>query len=167
MSGRRHRPAVARGSLLAAAAAVCLSGCASGGASSQVQPALAAQWGPLGQTYVLVTPTQDDLKTVSFNVTGQVGASVRSAICAKSSLEVGGSVSSPAYCRWFVDKTDNNVGQLRFATTTQFSSKLQITLRNGSAELTLTWEPSGFFGGYDAGLSPGSEVNSIATSTPW
>lgn len=146
MSRRGNQPVVLWGSLLAAAAALCLSGCSSDAAPSQVQPALPGQRGPLGQTYVLVTPTQDNSNTVSFNVSGQVSTSARSEICTKSSLEVGGSVSSPTYCKWFVDKADSNVGQLRFATTAQSSSKLQITLRTGSGRLTLTWAPSGFFG---------------------
>jgi hypothetical protein len=151
MSGRGNPPVAMWASLLAASAALCLAGCSSDAAPSQVQPALPAKWGSLGQTYVLVTPTQDNLKTVSFNLTGQVSSAVRSEICARSSLDVGGSVSSPAYCRWSVDEADNNIGQLRFTTTALAASNLRITLRTGSAQLTLTWVPSGFFGGYDAG----------------
>jgi hypothetical protein len=133
--------------LLAAAATLCLSSCSGRAASSQVQPALPAQWGPLGDTYVLVTPIQDRPKTVSFNVAGQVPAAMRSEICAGTSLQVDGSAASPARCRWFVDKGHNNVGQLRFAVTAQPSARLRIILRTGSAKLTLNWAPSGFFGG--------------------
>lgn len=135
------------GSLLATAAALCLSSCSGHAASSQVQPALPAQWGPLGETYVLVTPTQESSKTVSFNVTGQVPTAMRSEICAGSSLEVDGSAGSLAYCRWFVDKAHNDVGQLRFALAAQPSAQIRITLRTDSAKLTFTWAPNGFFGG--------------------
>jgi len=150
-SGRGNLRRAMSGSLLAAAAALCLSSCSWHAASSQVQPALPGQWGPLGEAYVLVTPTQDSSKTVSFNVTGQVTTTMRSEICTGSSLEVGGSLGSLAYCRWFVDKADNNVGQLRFATAAQPSSQLRITLRTDSAKLTLTWAPNGFFAGGGAG----------------
>ena len=105
------------------------------------------QSGPLGETYVLVTPTQDSSKTVSFNVTGHVTTAMQSEICAGSSLEVDGSAGSLAYCRWFVDKAHNDVGQLRFAATAQPTSRLRITLHTHSAKLTLTWAPNGFFGG--------------------
>jgi hypothetical protein len=135
------------GGLLAAAATLCLSSCSGHAASSQVQPALPGQWGPLGETYVFVTPTQDSPKTVSFNVAGQVPTAVRSEICADTSLQVDGSAASPVHCRWFVDKGHNDVAQLRFAVTAQPSARLRITLRTGSAKLTLNWAPSGFFGG--------------------
>lgn len=135
------------GSLLAAAAAACLSGCSGHAASAQVQPALPGHSGTLGGTYVLVTPADESSKAIYFNVTGQVPAAMQSEICARSSLEIDGSVGSLANCRWFVDKANNDVGQLRFAATGQPSLKLRLTLRAESSGLTLTWAPTGFFGG--------------------
>lgn len=135
------------GGLLAAAAALCLSSCSGRAAPSQVEPALPGQWGPLGQTYVLVTPTQDSPKAISFNIAGQVTTAMRSEICASTTLDVDGSAASLAHCRWFVDKAHNDVGQLRFAVTAQPSARLRITLRTDSAKLALNWAPNGFFGG--------------------
>ena len=87
-SGRDKLRAAMSGGLLAAAAALCLSACSGHAASSQVEPALPGQWGPLGETYVFVTPTQDSPKTISFNVAGQVPTAMRSEICAGTSLKL-------------------------------------------------------------------------------
>ncbi len=140
-----------RRSVLVVMAALALSGCSANAAARQVQPALPGRWGLLGETYVLVTPTQVDPEAVSFNVSGQVGVSVRAQICTHSGVDTAGSAGRLVYCRWSVDKANDNIGQLRFTIAAQSSPNLQVTLRTGSAHLSLSWVPSGFFGGHGAG----------------